>query len=1812
MLNPITYTEQVVRDFLRYQLTTYPFADEPLHRQMRDLLNLEVTRNTPLLKGPYIKLSGAFKRGATLDALVREKLLHRDLLGRAPHRQTYAHQQAAIEAIVRDRRTTLVATGTGSGKTECFLYPIISRCLQLRDEDAAPGIVAILVYPMNALAEDQLGRLRRLLAGTGVSFGMYVGKTFEHKDQAGGVRLNLGAGVADYDAEVSRLRETKVDRPVHPHEERVTREEMRTAGKQPRILLTNVKQLELLLTRAQDTELFSGARLDYLVFDEAHTFSGALGAESACLIRRLRSFCGRERHETVCIATSATIADPAHGEAAGREFAARFFGVDHQQVALIGEQYEPDTWAPRRRPTPAPADPPATLARVLTALDAAEHDDAKPGAVTALHAAVRELGVTKLDPADWRASLKDHIAANEVTFQLADALRDPRALTDLVADLGRRLGRPVREEEVLTWLALGAAARSGDGPALLRPVVHAFVRGVSGAVVTFPPDQRDAPKLWLAAEDVPPDHFHLSVRTCTICGQHYFTHHVRDFHFTDKAPGGGDAEGDLVLWRTSDAARGGARVVLVDHLIGDDDGDDDDDDIPHGIPPRSAAVYFCRTCGTLHNKPRERCAAGCASDLPLVRLYALQQSADLLGKLKTCLACKAFGRPMYGQFREPAREVRAVTVSDVHVLAQSMIQHAERRRLLVFTDNRQDAAFQAGWMRDHARRYRLRGLMYDRLRGGKVVVEDIVGHLDEVLDRDDDLSETLAPEVWRVARREALGEQHPALRRRFLRIQVLRELAIGNRQQIGLEPWGRARVCYRGLRPDLSFMTSWAAQLGCSPEEVCDGVASLLDVTRRGKVLFDPDTRIYTHYWHESETPVQQGIMPLNEGGPRGLKLTRVGDDHKRFINQWFAPRSNSVARQAARRWGVKPADMPDFFKELWTLVTDELRLLIPVSLTGARQRALEGTSGARQIDVDRLEIEPTSGLYRCNTCRRAHSRVTPKLACMAWHCKGNLEIARQDPDDYNLHLLDDGFNMLRPREHSAQIPPADRERIEIIFKSEEGERINTLVCTATLELGVDIGGLDAVLMRNVPPLPANYWQRAGRAGRRDRMAVNLTYARPLNHDRAYFVDPLKMLGGRIDPPSFNLRNAVMVRKHVHATVLTALHGLARSEDLARESREALGQALADCLPPQVKHFLFDEAGEIRGQPFDVSPLRAVVSDHEPWLFERVAAAFAQGWPEADASVVTPALLHGYILEMPDQFEAVLLRLRRRLDWALRQMSRLDEVRQRKGALDPEEEALRARCNRQILRLKGIQSRRRREAEGHDDTYTFTVLAAEGFLPGYGLDTGSVVAFYLKPHYNSDLSDWQIHRNTALALREHVPGNLLYAHGHRFIPRFYQLTATEQSVRFVVSTHDEAAAEAEAGADGFGIHAAFLPGVHICDVDLPHYSHISDDEEHRFQLGVAVYGFEQARHGGGRGYTWGDAQLSLRSAVGLRLVNVGPSLNLAAKRLGYPLCRVCGQSRSPLASDAELDRFRKSHQERCGQVPENVGFFADIIADALTLLDAPTRAEAYSVVEALRKGAAQVLDMEIEDLQVLRMPRPGQEEADICLYDPMPGGSGLLGQLIARFPEVIAAALQVVERCPAACTLSCIDCLQHFRNAHYHKHLDRHLAAERLHAWGSTVLEGHTIPPRQQGAAPQGQPTNVSERELADMLRRAGFHHFTAQHPIDLGKPLGVTTPDFFFPDPEDPEGGVCVYLDGLSERLHGNETTRRRDRAIREQLRNARLMEVLEISCSELSDRAAMQRHFITLGKALAMDKTRLRQLRDDDHWFTPSGEAT
>ncbi|MBT7069070.1 MAG: DEAD/DEAH box helicase, partial [Verrucomicrobia bacterium] len=897
-LNPVVYTEKIVRSFLRYQLTAYPFADERLHGQMRQLLSLDATRQSPLLKGPYVSLSRSFRQGAAVDDLIAEGVFHPFTRQRIPDEiaHVYGHQEEAIRAI-QGGKTTLVSTGTGSGKTECFLYPIVSRCLTLKDERAPAGISAVIVYPMNALAEDQLGRLRSLLAGTGIPFGMYVGKTPENESAVAGIRLPAGSSRADYEAKLTEVRREKRSETVYPPEELCSREAMRMPGRQPRILLTNVKQLELLLTRKRDVELFDNARLDILVFDEAHTFTGAQGGETACLIRRLRSFCGREASETVCIATSATIVDKENPDAS-RDFASRFFGVPRDEVVTVGEAYEPEVWEGDRG---VPPSPPLDPAEHLNACALAVDDEEDPDA--AVRAAFRDLAGVDLGAGDTPVALHKALSSNELVFQLNEALVSPRPLHELPVELEKKIGRQVSEAEILAWLTLGATAQI-DGRPLLRPVVHVFVRGISGAVMSFPEGENNL-HLWLSAEDEIEArdsetlYAHFPVTTCTTCGQHYFVAFLKDFEFAGKVPGGGEADSDGSFWEPLEETHGGCRVVMTDSIVGgsDDEGIEDD--------RRTATLHFCRHCGAAHPESSSRCQH-CSAIGDMVVLHVIRQKRDNPGYLSSCLSCGANGRRIGTRYREPARPVRATNVADVHVLAQDMVHHSDRPRLLVFCDNRQDAAFQAGWMKDHARRFRLRALMTEGMKTGPVSIGDVTHHLDDILNHDESLSRALVPEVWQVVRKEGGGGRHEQERRKFLRIQVLREVTLSARQAIGLEPWGRMNIEYQGLEASLPWIQTHAHALGLPAEELRDGVASLLDNLRRRRVLHDPEREIFTKYWMDGDLEIQQGYLP-QIGNPIGTKLRRSADEKSALVSQWLSDKGDTTVRQIAKKWGVAP-----------------------------------------------------------------------------------------------------------------------------------------------------------------------------------------------------------------------------------------------------------------------------------------------------------------------------------------------------------------------------------------------------------------------------------------------------------------------------------------------------------------------------------------------------------------------------------------------------------------------------------------------------------------------------------------------------------------------------------------------------------------------------------------------------------------------------------------------------------------------------------------------------------------------------------------
>jgi len=1799
-LNPLTFTEKVVGDFLKYQLTAYPFTDPKLNEQMRALLSLAATRETPLLKGPYISLSRAFRTGSSVKALVEEGSLHPFMENLVPYPHLYGHQEKAIRAIA-SAKTTLVSTGTGSGKTECFLYPVMSRCLALRDENAPAGIIAIFVYPMNALAEDQLGRLRGLLAGTGIPFGMYVGKTPENNAGIAGEQLPRGSSRADYEAAAERARAEKRGSAVHPPEERASREQMRKPGEQPRILLTNVKQLELLLTRQADVELFDGVRLEYLVFDEAHTYSGATGAETASLIRRLRAFCGRGSKETVCIGTSATLIDPVSGPAEALEFATRFFGVPKDNIEAVGEEHQEDDWGEKRVPSPPlPKEPGEHLKEVLAALD----DGESPGVKVAF--AYERMGGHGVSAEGWQESLYRELSRNELCYRLASTLKRPVPLGELSEAMGEAFGRDVPEEEILCWLALGAASRR-EGRPLLRPVVHAFVRGVGGAVVTFPPGE-DGPKLWLSAEeeqehgkgDSTEELTRLAITTCRTCGQHYFIHFVADIAITSKGLAGGEAVSTRQFWRAKEEAQGGRRILLLDRLVSSDEEDEED-------PARTQPVFLCRFCGALHpGGPGAiaRCDA-CGREGDLVRLLAMEDREKHPGFLISCLSCKTPGHEWGSRYREPAREVKAITVSDVHVLAQNMIHHADPKRLLVFADNRQDAALQAGWMRDHARRFRLRALMASHFKDGAISVGDLVVRLNEHLENDDDTSRVLIPEVWNVARKESAGIEHADQRKRFLRILVLREITTGVRQRVGLEPWGRLRVDYTGLKRELPFVQDWASRLSLDPARLTDGIAAILDGQRRAMVLLDRDGRIFSRFWNEGDREVQRGFLPLLKGVPKGIKLQRAPEDDRNRVQQWLSPKGDTLPRKAARVFGVEKEQTPDFISGLWELLTGELAILVPATLYGARGKVLPGTSGARQIDADKLRIRPNRGRWRCNKCQRAQVRPTPNDACLAHRCDGTLFFEEDDKDDYNLATLDGGFALLKPAEHTAQVPHEERERLEHLFKG-EGDVVNTLVGTPTLELGVDIGGLDTVLLRNVPPLPANYWQRVGRAGRRHRLAVNITYARPASHDRNYFSDPAKLLDGRVEPPRFNLKNELMLGKHVRAAVITHLHTLARPESgLSVFDRDEIRETLRTVLPGLIKSYLFDESGLLLPGLFDVSPLAKIVTKHQDALVSHVEKAFKESWPEDDSEIVSSEKLTAAVLGTAKELEENIRRIKKRLDWALRQMEELDEIRRKKATLDPDEDALYARCDRMVKRLKGVDRRGRREAEGYDDTITYGALAAEGFLPGYGLETGSILATTMSKF--SELgADFKLPRPPANALREYVPGNLIYANENRYVVRQFHLEAQEPT-QFQVDTVNEAVQEIGLTGKGGGVSvmgASALPAVPICDVELAHVSRITDEEDYRFQLPVTIYGYELDRHGAGKRNDWGGQDVTFRRGVHLRLVNVGATRKVEGLQLGYPVSLVTGQSRSPFSSQREIEEFAKMQEERYGKKLLHVGFYADSVSDCLALPGLSGRAEAYSVLEALRVGMSQVLEMEREDVGVLVIGEVGLGQVTGILYDPMPGGSGLLEQACERWDEVVAEALQVTDHCPSGCSQSCSDCLQIFRNAYYHRYLDRRKASERLREWGSELKLQHEIPAKMPDAPPpEGKvPVNQAEETLKGMLKRAGFPAGEWHHEIALGKPLGNTYPDVFFPDDEG-EPGVCLYLDGLSQHIHGNKETAKKDRAIRDQLRSLEY-EVFEIAATELTDRDAMARHFFRLARVL-MGKEKARDVRNDPSWF-------
>ena len=255
-INPVQFAHAVCDEFLRYLFSAFPLSDPELADQARKLLERPSSLDIPLVQGPFISLSEAFAKGQSIQEMADAGVLHPVMPGLIGYPTMYLHQQQVFEAAKAGQHV-LVSTGTGSGKTESFLYPIIDDLLRQRDHGIREGLTAILVYPMNALANDQLDRLRDMLGGTGITFGQWVGTTPDKESDVTVERFAGSSRQAYLAARKQRREEAQAEdravRPLAPPEECCSEEDIRT--RKPRILLTNYRQLEILTTRLPDVAL---------------------------------------------------------------------------------------------------------------------------------------------------------------------------------------------------------------------------------------------------------------------------------------------------------------------------------------------------------------------------------------------------------------------------------------------------------------------------------------------------------------------------------------------------------------------------------------------------------------------------------------------------------------------------------------------------------------------------------------------------------------------------------------------------------------------------------------------------------------------------------------------------------------------------------------------------------------------------------------------------------------------------------------------------------------------------------------------------------------------------------------------------------------------------------------------------------------------------------------------------------------------------------------------------------------------------------------------------------------------------------------------------------------------------------------------------------------------------------------------------------------------------------------------------------------------------------------------------------------------
>lgn len=1562
-----------------------------------------------LAKGPYLSIGLPFQRTPKGGEPFPETPL-----GFTP----YQHQRTAFERLTTGQ-STVVATGTGSGKTECFLYPILDHC---RAQAGAPGIKAILIYPMNALASDQARRIANIV----------------HRTPS--LRSKVVAGLYVGESGASPRRRMTADHLIENR--KVLRE------RPPDILLTNYKMLDLLLTRPVDAPLWrhnAEGALRYLVVDELHTFDGAQGTDLACLIRRLRARL-QAGDRLVCVGTSATI-----GGEEDREAILRYAsGVFHQPFSADGVIGEIRQGIDEFLQDAIIRSHLAAQPNLAERIDPSRYESLEEYIVAQHAVFFGESPASEFETEEWRLALGEKLREHASFVNLLRVLdgSQPSRITAVLDRLQRSL--PVAGSRdtanvlnALCALISVARRREGTGPdapsrPLLNVKLHLWVRELRRMVCSL--HEEDSPIHRIRfADDLKPDEdsIHLPLIQCREC-------HTTGWGCVKHAAEH-NIDQDLRVFYN----RFFKRDVDVNFLF---------PMVPEEQPPqrvKGQVLQVCGRCGYLAAESADSCGS-CGQN----RLTRIFRPNAVVTKRRGQRPRRELSRdcPYCG-----AREAliilgaRASSLLSTALAQMFASRHNDDHKVIAFSDNVQDAAHRGSFFAARTWRNGIRAAItqavaeHDGLSLRELPDQVVAWWGDPAtnpaaFDAERFISEFIAPDRLWLRDFEALrkdgvlpaGSELLSMVQRRVRWDAFAELTFGTAIGRTLE---RTQIAAVGFDADALGQACETALVRIREEfgelrtiDETSVRSLLLGVLRRMKDRGAVESPMFASY--------------LRTGGNRFAIRDRALSD--------FGPRSALPVFPApvAERDGVEALAGR---RKSWYQVWAE-KVLTPINVLAATRNTadvlhvvMEALTAAGLVCVlparrtkvwalspERLYVTTQTAVMRCLHSSRV--LVVPALEAALWQDVPCLDLATQD--HYAQHepgqptwagrlYRDAGIRRIVSAEHTALVPREERDRLQERFAAEDAKpwEPNLLSATPTLELGVDIGDLSTVVMCSVPPAPVNHVQRVGRAGRRDGNALTLTVATGQPHDLYYYAEPMEMLGSRVDPPGIFLNAPAVLERQLTAFCLDCW---------------VAGGVDEDAVPRSIRPVLNNvEKRNTDGFPF---PFFDFIEREATDLLARFFLAFeniADPSPSNENTLDDESRQYlTNFLKGADPEDSLRLRILKRLTEVAkdRQVLRNDVEllgRRIKALERGPSDAASQKSLKDFSAERSALQRLLRKLNGRD---TFGFLTDEGLLPNYafpepGVTLNSVI-FQRREGEDGEMEDdaivYDYVRPAVAALGEFAPENAFYAGGRRVeIRRIDTRVSPIEKWRLCpscsycenVDTGDRHGACPRCGDPLWGDagqnrEMLRLRLVHAATQDKSsRIMDVRDDREPLFYTRQLVADFEPASVS--RAFASKDTErpfgFEYVPSATFREMNFGrldeqesPTAfaGETMPRKGFSLCRRCGGVQG---SDGEVMHTRTCNAGGDEAIADCLYLYREFKSEAVRMLipaagsmDAEQRISSF--IAALELGLRKRFAGAVEHLRVMTCKFPASESGVdltfLMLYDTVPGGTGYLKQMM--------------------------------------------------------------------------------------------------------------------------------------------------------------------------------------------------------------------